>query len=322
MAHKLRFLGSLLLLLAFSGNVLATQPKQITIGYQKSNIFMLLKSRGNLDDVFRQEGIKIRWVEFPAGPQMLEGLNIGSIDLASTGDVPPVFAQAAKADLVYLAHSPAHPKTEAIVVAKDSAIKSIQDLKGKRVALNKGSDVHYLLVAALEKAGLSYKDIKPVYLPPADARAAFQRGVIDAWAIWDPFLSEVETNTGARQISNGEGLVPHYTFYLASRKFVDNYPQAAEKVVQELVTLSDWANQHPDETATILADATKLDKTIWQRVLTRTIYGAEHMTPAVFNQQQILADTFTRIKLLPVKIDVRQASWSLDNLNNQSEQSK
>ncbi|MCC8366131.1 sulfonate ABC transporter substrate-binding protein [Xenorhabdus sp. PB61.4] len=313
MAHKLRF-GSLLLLLALSGNALATQPQQITIGYQKSNIFTLLKSRGTLDNALEKEGIKVRWVEFPAGPQMLEGLNVGSIDLASTGDVPPVFAQAARADLVYLAYAPAHPKTEAIVVPKDSAIKTIQDLKGKRVALNKGSDVHYLLAAALEKAGLSYKDIKPVYLPPADARAAFQRGAIDAWATWDPFLSEVEINTGARQITNGEGLVPHYTFYLASRKFVDTYPQTAEKIIQELVVLSDWANQHPDEAATILANATKLDKAIWQRTLARFTYGAERMTPTVFNQQQVLADTFTRLRLLPVKINVRSASWSLDNI--------
>lgn len=195
----------LLVLAALSTSALAKAPETVNIGYQKANIFALLKYRGTLDESLKKQGIAVRWVEFPAGPQMLEGLNVGSIDLAATGDAPPAFAQAAQADLVYLAHSPANPKTEAIVVPEQSAIHSVADLKGKRVGLNKGSDVNYLLVAALEKAGLSYKDITPVYLPPADARAAFQRGAIDAWVIWDPFLAEVETNAKARQIRNAEG---------------------------------------------------------------------------------------------------------------------
>ncbi len=228
----------LLVLAALSTSALAKAPETVNIGYQKANIFALLKYRGTLDESLKKQGIAVRWVEFPAGPQMLEGLNVGSIDLAATGDAPPAFAQAAQADLVYLAHSPANPKTEAIVVPEQSAIHSVADLKGKRVGLNKGSDVNYLLVAALEKAGLSYKDITPVYLPPADARAAFQRGAIDAWVIWDPFLAEVETNAKARQIRNAEGLVPHYTFYLASRKFADTYPETAKQVVGQI---SSWA---------------------------------------------------------------------------------
>ncbi|WP_195918339.1 sulfonate ABC transporter substrate-binding protein [Erwinia sorbitola] len=287
-------------------------PKTINIGYQKANIFALLKYRGTLDEQFKKQGIAVRWVEFPAGPQMLEGLNVGSIDLAATGDAPPTFAQAAQADLVYLAHSPANPKTEAIVVPENSAIKSVADLKGKRVALNKGSDVNYLLVSALEDAGLSYKDITPVYLPPADARAAFQRGAVDAWVIWDPYYAEVETNAHARLIKNAEGLVPHYTFYLASRKFAETYPQTAKQVVDELGTLSTWANAHQEEAAKILSTSTGLPQLIWQRALARMPYGAERMTPEVFKQQQALADKFTQIGLLPVKVDVSSATWSLD----------
>lgn len=296
----------------FSTNAAETAPKTINIGYQKANIFALLKYRGTLDEQFKKQGIAVRWVEFPAGPQMLEGLNVGSIDLAATGDAPPTFAQAAQADLVYLAHSPANPKTEAIVVPENSPIKSVADLKGKRVALNKGSDVNYLLVTALEDAGLSYKDITPVYLPPADARAAFQRGAVDAWVIWDPYYAEVETNTKARLVKNAEGLVPHYTFYLASRKFADTYPQTAKQVVDELGTLSTWANAHPEDAAKILSTSTGLPQPIWQRALARMPYGAERMTPEVFKQQQALADKFTQIGLLPVKVDVSSATWSLD----------
>nr|WP_033790846.1 sulfonate ABC transporter substrate-binding protein [Pantoea septica] len=286
--------------------------EQVNIGYQKANIFALLKYRGTLDAAFKKEGIAVRWVEFPAGPQMLEGLNVGSIDLAATGDAPPAFAQAAKADLVYLGHSPANPKTEAIVVPSSSAIQSVKDLKGKRVALNKGSDVNYLLIAALEEAGLTYKDITPIYLPPADARAAFQKGAVDAWVIWDPYLAEVEASTGARQVRNAEGLVPHYTFYLASRKFADSQPDRAKKVLNELSDLSRWANEHQDEAAAILAQSTGLDKAIWRITLTRLPYGAERMSDSVFSQQQALADTFTRVKLLPLKVDIRSAIWSAD----------
>ena len=287
-------------------------PKTVNIGYQKANIFALLKYRGTLDEKFKKQGIAVRWVEFPAGPQMLEGLNVGSIDLAATGDAPPVFAQAAKADVVYLAHSPANPKTEAIVVPENSTIKNVADLKGKRVALNKGSDVNYLLVSALEKAGLSYKDMTPVYLPPADARAAFQRGAVDAWVIWDPYYAEVETNAQARLVTNAEGLVPHYTFYLASRKFAETWPGTAKKVVDELGSLSDWANKNPAGAAKILSTSTGLPQPIWQRALARMPFGAERMTPEVFKEQQALADKFSQIGLLPVKVDVSSATWSLD----------
>ncbi|WP_223813111.1 MULTISPECIES: sulfonate ABC transporter substrate-binding protein [Pantoea] len=290
----------------------AEKPETVNIGFQKANIFALLKYRGTLDQEFKKQGIAVHWIEFPAGPQMLEGLNIGSIDLAATGDAPPTFAQAAQADLVYLGHSPANPKTEAIVVPADSPIKSVADLKGKRVALNKGSDVNYLLVTALEQAGLTYKDITPVYLPPADARAAFQRGAVDAWVIWDPYYAEVETNAHARLLKSAEGLVPHYTFYLASRKFAETYPHIATEVVDELGSLSQWANQNQEEAAKIMSTSTGLPQPIWQRALARMPFGAERMTPEVFTQQQALADTFTRIGLLPVKVDIRSATWSQD----------
>ncbi len=289
-----------------------TVPETVNIGYQKANIFALLKYRGSLEERFKEQGTRVRWIEFPAGPQMLEGLNVGSIDLAATGDAPPAFAQAAQAELVYLGHSPANPKTEAIVVAENSPVTSVAELKGKRVALNKGSDVNYLLVRALEAAGLSYKDITPVYLPPADARAAFQRGAVDAWVIWDPYLAEVETTLRARQIRNADGLVPHYTFFLSSRRFAETYPQTAVGIIDELTRLSNWANQNRDEAAGVLSGSTGLPVAVWQRALTRMPFGAQRMTPDVFNEQQALADTFTRIGLLPVKVDVSRATWLLD----------
>lgn len=311
---KASLIAASLLLGTFALPTVAAQekPQQITIGYQKANIFALLKYRGTLEQALTPQSIKVRWIEFPAGPQMLEGLNVGSIDLAATGDAPPAFAQAAKADLIYLGHSPASPKTEAIVVPQDSPIKTVADLKGKRVALNKGSDVNYLLVSALEQAGLSYKDVTPVYLPPSDARAAFQRGSVDAWVIWDPYYAEVETHANARLLKDAEGLVPHYTFYLASRHFAETYPDSAKLVIDQLSELSAWANTHQGDAAKILAQSTGLEQAIWARALARMPFGSQRMTPAVFAEQQQLADKFTAIGLLPVKVDVSAAHWSED----------
>lgn len=313
MKKTLPVLFSALLLPALVQSAFAeAPPKVVNIGFQKGNIFALLKYQGKLDQDFKKQGINVNWIGFTAGPQMLEGLNVGSIDLAATGDAPPAIAQAAQTDLVYLAHSPANPLSEGIVVLQNSTIKSVADLKGKRVALNKGSDVNYLLIAALNKAGLSYHDIKPVYLTPGDARAAFQTGTIDAWAIWDPYLAEVETHAHAREITNAKGIVPHYTFFLSSRKFAETYPQTAKDLISELQSTSTWANAHPQETAQVLAKSTGLGEDIWQKTLARQTYGAERMTPGVFAEQQVLADTLTKAGLLPVSVKVSSATWSLD----------
>ncbi|MEC5320796.1 sulfonate ABC transporter substrate-binding protein [Brenneria populi subsp. brevivirga] len=311
-----RFLRVIIALAALGifGQALAETPplRQLNIGFQKANILALLKSRGTLDEALKQKGIATRWIEFPAGPQMLEGLNVGSIDLAATGDAPPAFAQAAKADLIYLAHNIPNPKTEAIVVPQASTAQNVRDLKGKRVALNKGSDVNYLLIEALKKAGLSYSDITPVYLTPSDARAAFQNGSIDAWVIWDPFYAEVETHAGARRLQDAEGLVPHYTFYLASRRFAENHPDIAKLVIEQLAQLSVWANENHDEVARVLSQSTGLPQPIWLRALARMPFGTERITDEVIRQQQTLADTFTDVGLIPVKVDISQARWSQD----------
>ena len=139
--------------------------KTIRFGYQKFGIMTILKAEGTLDERLKKLGYDVVWTEFPGGPQMLEALNAGSIDFGATGEAPPIFAQAAGAPIVYFANEPEHPRGEAIVVPKNSPIQTVSDLKGKRIALNKGSNVHYLLVRALEEAGLDYDDVETVFLP-------------------------------------------------------------------------------------------------------------------------------------------------------------
>ncbi len=181
------------------------------------------------------------WTEFPSGPPLLEALNVGAIDFGNTGEAPPIFAQAAGAPIQYVAYEPPAPKGEAILVPKDSPIKSVADLKGKKVALNKGSNVHYLLVKALEKAGVKYSEIEPVFLAPADARAAFERGAVDAWVIWDPFQAAAEAATGARTLADGTGIVANYQFYFASKKFLQSDPKIVDLVLAQLSEVDDWA---------------------------------------------------------------------------------
>ena len=138
---------------SFGAIVQAHAAETLRIGYQKYGTLVLLKAKGTLEKRLAADGVQVQWTEFPGGPQLLEGLNVGSIDFGVTGETPPVFAQAAGADLLYVAYEPPAPTSEAILVPKDSPIKSVAELKGKKVALNKGSNVHYLLVRALDCIG-------------------------------------------------------------------------------------------------------------------------------------------------------------------------
>src|ERR1700755_3553649 len=217
------------------------QEKTVRIGFQKYGKLVLLKSKGTLEEKLRAVGYKVVWTEFPSGPPLLEALNVGAIDFGNTGEAPPIFAQAAGAPIQYVAYEPPAPKGEAILVPKDSPLKSVADLKGRKVALNKGSNVHYLLVKALEKAGVKYSEIEPVFLAPADARAAFERGAVQAWAIWDPFQAAAEASTNARELTNAEGLVPNYQFYIASRKALDEHAKALDIVLEQLREADAWA---------------------------------------------------------------------------------
>ncbi|PIF08671.1 sulfonate ABC transporter substrate-binding protein [Janthinobacterium sp. 13] len=280
---------------------------EVRIGYQKYGTLTLLKGRGTLEKRLAEQGVGVKWTEFPAGPVLLEGLNVGSIDFGTVGEAPPIFAQAAGANLVYVGNEPASPASEAIVVPKGSGLRTLADLKGKKVALNKGSNVHYLLLKALEKAGVAYADIQPVFLPPADARAAFERGSVDAWAIWDPFLAAAEKQLGARVLADGKGLVANYQFYLASRTYAEKNPEILRIVLDEVAKVDDWGRNNPDEVATILAAQTGLGKDVVALAASRYAYGVKPVSVDVIASQQRVADAFSSLKLIPKPIVVKDA---------------
>jgi sulfonate transport system substrate-binding protein len=292
------------------GAALAQSKPVLRIGYQKYGTLTLLKGRGTLEKRLAAKGVDVKWTEFPAGPVLLEGLNVGSIDFGTVGEAPPIFAQAAGADLVYVGNEPPSPSSEAIVVPKDSKIRTLADLKGKRVALNKGSNVHFLLLKALEKAGVGYREIETVFLPPADARAAFERGSVDAWAIWDPFLAAAEKQLGARVLADGKGLVSNHQFYLAARPYAEKNQEIIRIVIDELAKVDEWGRVNQKEVAAVLAVQTGLDPAILELAAARYAYGVKPITPDVVAQQQKVADAFSALKLIPKPISVKDALLS------------
>ncbi|RJG12564.1 sulfonate ABC transporter substrate-binding protein [Pseudomonas cavernicola] len=292
------------------GAITQAQAETLRIGYQKYGTLVLLKAKGSLEKRLAEQGVEVKWTEFPGGPQLLEGLNVGSIDFGVTGETPPVFAQAAGADLLYVAYEPPAPHSEAILVPKDSPINSVQALKGKKVALNKGSNVHYLLVRALADAGLKYSDIQPVFLPPADARAAFERGSVDAWVIWDPFQAAAEQQLQARTLRDGQGLVDNHQFYLATKPYAQKNPKVISTLIEEVRVVGEDSKADPQKVTEQVAPLLGLSKDITLTAVKRQGYGAQFLSPEVVQAQQKIADSFYQLKLIPKPLSIRDVIWT------------
>jgi sulfonate transport system substrate-binding protein len=295
------------ILLVLKATAANEELRTVRVGYQKYGSFNVIKAQGVFDNLLAAKGVHVEWFLFPAGPQLLEALNGGSIDLGHTGEAPPIFAQAAGVPLVYLGNEPPYPAGEAILVPKDSNMRSVADLKGKKVALNKGSNVHYLLLKAVEQAGLKYQDIHPVYLPPADARAAFQGGSVDAWAIWDPYLTAAQSATGARILVDGTNLVANREFFLGAKKFVEAHPEVIEVLHQAVEKASQWSTEKPQEVAEFLSPQVGIEAKILETIVRRQPSGFRPIDASVISDQQRIADSFFQLNLIPKAVVVQEA---------------
>ena len=282
----------------------------VRIGYQKYGSLVLLKGRGALEQALKPLGYAVEWSEFPSGPPLMEALNAGAIDFGSAGEAPPIFAQAASTELRYVAAEPPAPRGEAILVPKDSPIKGLADLRGRTIALNKGSNVHFLLVRALEKAGIPYDAVKLAFLAPADANAAFLRGAVEAWAIWDPYLAAAERSTGARVLADGQGLAPNRQFYLSRRGFTDASPAIVTEVLKAIGEVDTWAEGHAETVAADLAPSVGIPAPVLRMALERLSYGVAPLDAAAVDDQQKVADAFHALGLLPKPIRVADAVWN------------
>jgi sulfonate transport system substrate-binding protein len=271
---------------------------------------VIAKQREVIEKRLKELGVEnVKWVEFQFGPPLLEALGSGAVDLGVVGDTPPIFAQSAGANLVYVASAPA--SASAILVPKDSAIKSVADLKGKKVAIAKGSSSHNLTVQALATNGLSFADIEPVYLAPADAVAAFATGSVDAWTIWDPYFAIAENKHNARILvdSNQKGLESN-SFYLANKDFAQQHPDVLKAALEELSGITKWAADNRDQLAQISSEATGVDIGSQTIAAKRYVIDLLPISDDVVAKQQSIADTFHDLGLIPNKINVPDIVWN------------
>lgn len=287
-------------------------PEQLRIGYQKSAAnLVIVKQSGWLER--RLPTTRVSWVEFPAGPQLLEALSVGSLEFGLTGDAPPVFAQSAGKDLLYVGAEPPKPDSSAILVLADAPVRSLGDLKGRRIAVQKGSSAHYLLVRAVDKAGLQWSDIQPVYLAPADARAAFERRSVDAWAIWDPFYAATELAVPTRALVTGRTLASNNSFYLASRSFATQHAETVQVLYDELTRADRFIQEQRPQAIKLIADFSGLDAGVVSLFLQRRPRSpVGPLTPETVADQQRVADAFHRLALIPRPVRVAEIVWRPD----------
>ncbi len=281
--------------------------RTLRIGHQKGWL-SILKARGSLEKRLAPLGVNVTWTEFNAGPVQLEALNVGAIDFGDVGEAPPIFAQAAGAPLVYAGATVPRPRLEAIIVPKGSPIKTVADLKGKRVAYNKGSNVQYFLVKLLEKNGLNYSDVQSVHLPPPDARAAFEKGAVDAWIIWDPFLASAQKTLDAQLLVDATGIAKNRGYYFTSREFATHNTDVLKIAIEEVNSIDTWISKNKPAAAVELSHVLGLDKSITETFVARAAYGTAPVTQSILEEQQSIADTFFELKLIPKKLNLLHAA--------------
>lgn len=287
----------------------AESPTNIRIGFQKSSTLIgILKANGELEKGLADLGVKVTWSEFSSGLPLLEALNVGAIDFsADVADTVPVFAQAAGAKLVYVAREAPSPTAQALVVPANSPIKSTADLKGKKIAVTKAAGSHYLLIATLAKAGLKFSDIQPAYLSPADGRAAFEKGAVDAWVTWDPFVAAVQKQSDVRILADGTDVANYQRYYLSSAAYAAARPDILQFVFDKLKTTGKWVKANPAEAAKILAAAWGLDVSVVELANSRRSYVVEPVLSSELGEQQKIADAFFAEGLLPKQVQATDA---------------
>jgi sulfonate transport system substrate-binding protein len=282
--------------------------KEIRIGYQKNGVLVIARQQTTLENHFKPQGVEVKWVEFSSGPPMMEAMNVGAVDYGAVGDSPPVFAQAAGAAIVYAAGQSV-TNGQAILVPSNSTIRTIADLKGKRVGFTKGSSAHNIVVQTLEKAGLTYADITPVYLTPPDAGPAFANGSIDAWSIWDPYFAIGETKQNGRILVNASEITKSNSFYIANRDFARNHGPVLQQIVGVTTSTAKWAEAHRDEVARSLSAITGIPLDIQTIAANRSSFAVEPITDDIIATQQGVADRFFKLGLIPRQIVIRDIVW-------------
>lgn len=305
-------LGALILSALGPVGAQAAAVKTLKIGYQKTNLPVIAQQQKTIETALEPLGVGVDWVEFSAGPPLVEALNVGAVHLGWTGDAPPIFGQAAGAAITYVAALPANGLGEAIITKSDSGINTVADLKGKKVAVGKGTSSHNLLVAALEANGVAFDQITPVYLAPADAGAAFASDNVDAWAIWDPFLAIAEWQHKPKVLIRAPEVISVNTYFLGNREFTANADNAPviEQTIAALAQSAAWADANRAKVAEALHEVTGVPIAAQTLAADRAEFGIFALTPEIIAGQQATADRFFKLGLIPKAIKIQDAVWT------------
>jgi aliphatic sulfonates family ABC transporter substrate-binding protein len=286
------------------------EHKPIRIGYQKLGLLMLVKGYGAFDAALAARGVRMDWVEYQGGIQIVEALRTGELAAGIVGDCPAVYAQAEDVPVVYVAAEPPAPHGTALIVPDNSPVRCVADLRGKRVAVNRAAQAHYLLLKALEEAGVSRADVAITFMPPSAALQAFRTGEIDAWGIWDPWLSSARLDFGARVLRDSTGLLNNSAYYLAQRDFAQQQPDLLSELLRHTQVAAQWASSDPERAADLIAPGLGFSSRAIMASLERELRTIP-VSPELVAAQQAIADTLLRLQLIPRAVSVADAQWPL-----------
>jgi sulfonate transport system substrate-binding protein len=305
MKRSLALLVLIGLALSLSAVVHAQEPIQVNIGHQRG-LTTLLIEWGTIEERLGDDYV-VNWFPFPAGPQLFEALNAGQVDYGASGDTPPIFAQAAGVPFQYIAaNDPSGLSLRlAIIVPEDSEIETLEDLRGRSVALAFASGAQYFLIRALQEAGLTYEDIEPVNLLPADARPAFEGGNVDAWVAWDPALYQVLEETDARILYDALEVGGSQNFHFASTRLLEENPEVATVIVQEYQRALEYTRANLDLYSEQREEETGIPAETWRAIFEYQTPGdLGPVTEEIVEEQQRVADVFFDLGQIPEQLDI------------------
>ncbi len=238
-------------------NAPSNLTRVVRIGHQGFGALFYLKAKNFLEKRLAKMGWSVEWTEFTTDPPILEAIGKGKIDLGYAGVASPIFAQSEEGvPFVYIANDSALPGSIGMIVPQDSPIRTLADLKSKKIAATQKTAAHYLLIRALTQGGLQLKDAQFVELPPPKAQEAFVRGEVDAWAIWQPFLAQLQETMPVHFLANSDRLMNDRNFYLASRSFASDFPDIVKIVMGETRQMATWITKNPERVAEFISART------------------------------------------------------------------
>ncbi|MBI6654375.1 MULTISPECIES: ABC transporter substrate-binding protein [Pseudomonas] len=283
--------------------VQAGDLQPLRVANQKSTIKALLEASGESQNV----PYEIKWSEFPSASPLGEALNAGAVDVGALGDAPYVFALGAGASIKVISIIHAEGRnTTALLVPKDSPIKTAADLKGKKIVTGRGSIGHYLAIKALNDAGLTTQDVQFIFLLPAESRLVLDNGTADAWATWDPYTTVVTSQSNARVLVSGKHLLSNHLYFAATGQAIADKRVQLDDFVARIDRAYAWANTHPEQYAAAQAKITGLPLAVHIEVAQDTHLSPVTIDDTVIHGLQATADTYVKEGLLSQHIDVSQ----------------